>query len=124
MNLIFFVVFFMLLGIIFLNLLIATILMLTVQSLNLYKSATRRYKLNNFLDLWKKYDEDGEGYINYKIFFQFSMLMAMEYGIDKVKYLFILVSISLNIKKKIIYEYFKYSSVLKYIYKIILLFNL
>lgn len=80
----FFVMFLLTMGVIFLNLLVATILTMSVKSLNLEERATSRYKLGNFIKLWNRYDEGGEGYINYKVFFQFSMAMAMECGIDKV----------------------------------------
>lgn len=84
-GLVFFVLFLLLMGVIFLNLLVATILTLSVKSLNLEERATSRYKLSNFVQMWGKYDQAGEGYINYKVFFQFGMAMAMEYGIDKVR---------------------------------------
>lgn len=66
------------------NLLIAVILTLTAKSLNLEESATSRYKLANLVKLWSRYDPLAKGFINYKTFFQFSMAMAVECGINKV----------------------------------------
>ena len=75
----------MILSVIFVNLLVAVILTLTAKSLNLEEQATGRYKLDNLITLWARYDPQGRGFINYKIFFQFSMAMAVECGINKVK---------------------------------------
>jgi hypothetical protein len=96
---VFFVVFILITAVIFVNLLIAVILTLSVKSLNLEESATRRYKLKNLVMLWSKYDPKGQGFINYKVFFQFSMAMAMECGIDKVYFKNILRHCSTILKK-------------------------
>ena len=77
----------MILSVIFVNLLVAVILTLTAKSLNLEEQATGRYKLDNLIKLWARYDPQGRGFINYKIFFQFSMAMAVECGINKQQFL-------------------------------------
>ena len=46
------------------------------------ESAISKYQLNDVLQLWIKYDPQGQGFINYKNFWRLSSEIAIIFGID------------------------------------------
>lgn len=65
------------------NLFVAMLMNATDEILKIEKSSINRYQLIHIQDLWREYDPQGYGYINYKMFWKFSSEIAVIFGVDQ-----------------------------------------
>ncbi len=65
-----------------LNLFIASIIMAYEEHAKSEKSAISKYQLNDVIQLWAKYDPEGLGFINYKLFWRLSSEIAIIFGVE------------------------------------------
>lgn len=65
------------------NLFIAMLMNATFEIIKIEKSSINRYQLSSIQELWKEYDPNGYGYINYKLFWKFSSEIAVIFGVDQ-----------------------------------------
>lgn len=64
-----------------LNLLIASVLVAYEEHVKSEESAVSKYQLNDVLSLWRNYDPEGKGFINYKDFWKLSSEIAIIFGV-------------------------------------------
>ena len=55
----------------------------TYEIIKIEKSSINRYQLINIQELWREYDPNGDGFINYKLFWKFSSEIAVIFGVDQ-----------------------------------------
>lgn len=65
------------------NLFIAIIITAFDEESKALKNAVSRYQLKDINNLWKKYDSEGTGYMNYKDFWRFSSEIALIFGVSQ-----------------------------------------
>ena len=78
----FYISFHLVFSLMILNLFIASILGAYEEHVKQEESAISKYQLNDVLTLWRNYDDQGEGFINYKLFWKLSSEIAIIFGVD------------------------------------------
>ena len=79
----FFLSFHLIYSLIIFNLFIAMIITAFDEESKALKNAISRYQLKNINNLWKKYDPEGTGFMNYKEFWRFSSEIAVIFGVSQ-----------------------------------------
>ncbi|CAD8180886.1 unnamed protein product [Paramecium pentaurelia] len=77
----YFVSFHLIFSLMILNLLIASVLGAYEEHVKSEESAVSKYQLNDVLSLWRNYDPEGKGLINYKDFWKLSSEIAIIFGV-------------------------------------------
>ncbi|KAL4460880.1 hypothetical protein ABPG74_016352 [Tetrahymena malaccensis] len=80
---IYFFSFHLIVSIMIVNLLLALIIDGSAEAFKIQDAALNRYQLDQIQDLWMEYDKDGQGFINYKDFWQFSSRISIIYGVKQ-----------------------------------------
>ncbi|KAL4506799.1 hypothetical protein ABPG72_001220 [Tetrahymena utriculariae] len=80
---IYFFSFHLIVSIMIVNLLLALIIDGSAEAFKIKDAALNRYQLDQIQDLWMEYDKDGQGFINYKDFWQFSSRISIIYGVKQ-----------------------------------------
>lgn len=73
----------MIFSLLILNVFIASVLGAYEEHVKSEESAISKYQLKDVLTLWVKYDPEGTGMINYKLFWKLSSEIAIIFGIDQ-----------------------------------------
>ncbi|CAD8172269.1 unnamed protein product [Paramecium octaurelia] len=79
----FFISFILVFSLMILNLLVANILGAYEQYHKSEQSAISKYQLLDVMELWSQFDEDGEGFISYKLFWRLSSQIAIIFGLEQ-----------------------------------------
>ncbi|CAD8095701.1 unnamed protein product [Paramecium sonneborni] len=77
----YFISFHIIFSLMILNLLIASVLVAYEEHVKSEESAVSKYQLNDVLSLWRNYDPQGNGFINYKDFWKLSSEIAIIFGV-------------------------------------------
>ncbi|CAK89639.1 unnamed protein product (macronuclear) [Paramecium tetraurelia] len=77
----YFISFHIIFSLMILNLLIASVLVAYEEHVKSEESAVSKYQLNDVLSLWRNYDPEGKGFINYKDFWKLSSEIAIIFGV-------------------------------------------
>ncbi|CAD8084517.1 unnamed protein product [Paramecium sonneborni] len=79
----FFISFILVFSLLILNLLVANIIGAYEQYHKSEQSAISKYQLLDVMELWSQFDENGEGFINYKLFWRLSSQIAIIFGLEQ-----------------------------------------